>query len=152
MTERNILKVIQPLFLDRLRSEFETLRRRRDTGRIGALNAFHGRLAELTFFDPACGCGNFLIIAYRELRQLELELLTEVHSGARQYSLDVANLSRINVDQFYGIEIGEFATRIAEVALWMTDHAANNRLSLDFGGNYAHPARRVTSHFERRCS
>ena len=136
-TEQNIMKVIQPLFLDRLRTEFEALRRRRDTGRISALNAFHERLAELTFFDPACGCGNFLIIAYRELRQLELELLTEVHSGARQYSLDVASLSRINVDQFYGIEIGEFAARIAEVALWMTDHAANNKLSLDFGGNYA---------------
>ena len=136
-TERNILKVIQPLFLDGLREEFENLRKRRGTGRTRALTAFHDKLAALTFFDPACGCGNFLIIAYRELRQLELELLGELHVGDRQFELDVASLSRINVDQFYGIEIGEFPARIAEVALWMTDHAANNRLSLEFGNSFA---------------
>ena len=136
-TERNILKVIQPLFLDELRDEFAALRKRRDTGKARSLNSFHDKLASLRFFDPACGCGNFLIISYRELRQLELELLGEMHSGERQFALDVSTLSRINVDQFYGIEISEFAARIAEVALWMTDHAANNRLSLEFGNNFA---------------
>ena len=77
-TEKNILKVIEPLFLDDLRAEFAKLKTRRDTGRVNALKAFHDRLAGLKFFDPACGCGNFLIIAYRELRALEIELLKEI--------------------------------------------------------------------------
>ncbi len=135
-TEKNILKVIAPLFLDDLRDEFDKLKARRDTGRRKALESFQDKLAGLRFFDPACGCGNFLIIAYRELRALEIELLKEIHKD-RQLRLDVAGLSKIDVDQFYGIEIGEFAARIAEVALWMTDHIMNNRLSLEFGEVYA---------------
>src|SRR5208283_4247290 len=75
--EKSIMKVIQPLFLDDLRAEFERLRARRDTGRRAALQAFQERLGRLRFLDPACGCGNFLIIAYRELRSLETELLKE---------------------------------------------------------------------------
>ncbi len=139
-TEKNILKVIRPLFLDALLEEFERLRQRRDSGRREALIRFHDRLASLTFFDPACGCGNFLIISYRELRALEIELLKEIFAEQRKLGvqkLDVSTLSRINVDQFYGIEIGEFAARIAEVALWMMDHIMNNRLSLEFGESYA---------------
>ncbi len=89
--------------------------RGRKSGREAALRAFHLRLGELRFFDPACGCGNFLIIAYRELRTLELELLRELYPD-KQLELDVTNLSRINVDQFYGIELGEFPARIAAVA------------------------------------
>ena len=64
-TEKNIMKVIQPLFLDDLRAEFARLKGRRDTGRTTALKSFHEKLGTLTFFDSACGCGNFLIIAYR---------------------------------------------------------------------------------------
>ena len=138
-TEKNILKVIEPLFLDDLRAEFERLKRRKDNRRRTALEAFHKRLGEMTFFDPACGCGNFLIIAYRELRELEIELIRELHrDGAEetQRVLDTADLSRINVDQFYGIEIGEFPARIAETALWMMDHIMNNRLSLEFGQSH----------------
>ena len=93
----------------------------------------------MKFFDPACGCGNFLIIAYRELRELEIELLRELRRGrpdAEQQVLDTAVLSRVTVDQFYGIELGEFAARIAETALWMMDHIMNNRLSLAFGQSY----------------
>jgi type I restriction-modification system DNA methylase subunit len=85
------------------------------------------RLASLRFFDPACGCGNFLIIAYRELRQIELELLQEIRSkseGSIQM-FDVATMSKIDVNQFYGIEISEFPARIAETALWMMDHIMN---------------------------
>lgn len=135
-TEKNILKVIRPLFLDQLWEEFGKLKARRDTGRAKALEAFHNKLHDLRFFDPACGCGNFLVIAYRELRLLEIELLRE--SRQKGYlALDVAVLSRIDVDQFYGIEIGEFPARIAEVALWMMDHIMNNRLSLEFGQAYA---------------
>ena len=144
-TERNILKVIEPLFLDELRAEFARLKARRDTGRERALRAFQDRLAGLTFFDPACGCGNFLIIAYRELRQLEIELLRELHP-AGQRSLDVAALSKLDVDRFYGIEISEFPVRIAEVALWMMDHIMNNRLSLEFGEAYLRIPLRTAPH------
>jgi hypothetical protein len=135
-TEKNILKVIEPLFLDELRAEFERLRSRRDTGRLTALRSFQDKLAGLNFFDPACGCGNFLIIAYRELRTLETEVLGELNPKG-QRTLDVATLSKVNVSQFYGIEINEFPARIAEVALWMMDHIMNVRLSLEFGQVYA---------------
>ena len=138
-TEKNILKVIEPLFLDDLRAEFNRLRARKDSRRRAELRAFQKRLGEMKFFDPACGCGNFLIIAYRELRELEIELIRELRRGRgdeTQRALDTADLSRITVDQFYGIEIGEFPARIAETALWMMDHIMNNRLSLAFGQSY----------------
>lgn len=133
-TEKNILKVIEPLFLDALRAEFQRLKARKDGGRRSALEAFHRRLWELRFLDPACGCGNFLIIAYRELRLLEIELLRELHST--QQGLDLSQLSQIDVDLFYGIELGAFPARIAETALWMMDHIMNTRLSLEFGQSY----------------
>lgn len=144
-TEKNIMKVIQPLFLDDLGAEFEKLKARRDTGRANALKAFHDKLAKLTFFDPACGCGNFLIIAYRELRTVEIALLREIYPKGQRV-LDVAGLSRVNVNQFYGIEIGEFPARIAEVALWMMDHIMNNRLSLEFGEAYARIPLKTSPH------
>ena len=137
-TEANILKVIQPLFLDDLWGEFARLKQLR-RGRLSQLRAFQDRLGELTFFDPACGCGNFLVIAYRELRRLELAVLRELMGIDERQLLgfDVASLSRLNVDRFYGIELGEFPARIAEVALWMMDHLMNNELSLEFGQAYA---------------
>ena len=138
-TEKNILKVIGPLFLDDLRAELDRLRARKDSRRRAELRAFQKRLGGMKFFDPACGCGNFLIIAYRELRELEIELIRELRRGRgdeTQRALDTADLSRITVDQFYGIEIGEFPARIAETALWMMDHIMNNRLSLAFGRSY----------------
>lgn len=145
-TENNILKVIEPLFMDTLRAEFRKLRNRKDSRRRAELQAFHKRLSSMTFFDPACGCGNFLIIAYRELRLLEIELIRELrayHTEEGQGELDAADLSLINVDQFYGIEISEFPARIAETALWMMDHIMNNRLSLEFGQTYVRiPLRR----------
>ncbi len=135
-TEKNIIKVIESLFLDDLRADFKRLAERRDGGRRKALEAFHSRLSTLRFFDPACGCGNFLIIAYRELRLLEIDLLKALRKNS-QLTLDVTQMCKIDVDQFYGVEIGEFAARIAEVALWMMDHIMNNRLSLEFGESYA---------------
>ena len=141
-TEQNILKVIEPLFLDDLWEEFTKIKALR-RGRLPRLRAFQERLGELTFFDPACGCGNFLVIAYRELRRLELEVIREIldyerdETGTLAARLDVGTLSRLDVDQFYGIELGEFPARIAEVALWMTDHLMNNELSLEFGQSYA---------------
>ena len=134
-TERNILKVIRPLFLDDLRAEFERLKARK-SGRKGAMESFHKKLASLRFFDPACGCGNFLVITYRELRDLEIDVLHELNPKGQRV-IDIALLSKLNVNQFYGIEIDEFPARIAEVALWMMDHIMNNKLSIAFGENYA---------------
>ena len=135
-TEQNIRKVIEPLFLDDLRAEFARLKSRRDNRRIPDLYAFQQKLGQLTFLDPACGCGNFLIIAYRELRQLEIEVLRTLHPSG-QLSAFAELLSVVDVDQFYGIEISEFPARIAATALWMMDHIMNNRLSLEFGQTYA---------------
>ena len=138
-TEQNILKVIEPLFLDDLRAEFARLKARKDTHRRLELHRFQRRLGTLRFLDPACGCGNFLIIAYRELRALEIEVLKELRAyrdDMETGELDVTTLSVVNVDQFYGIEIGEFPTHIAETALWMMDHIMNNRLSLEFGQTF----------------
>ena len=132
-TEKNILKVIEPLFMDDLRAEFGRLRSRKDNRRRGDLIQFKTKLGELKFFDPACGCGNFLVIAYRELRLLEIEVLRALGT---QDELDVTTLSNIDVDQFHGIELGEFPARIAEAAMWMMDHVMNNRLSLEFGKTF----------------
>jgi len=136
-TEKNILKVIEPLFLDALRAEFGRLKQRRDGRSIADLAKFRARLGSIRCFDPACGCGNFLIIAYRELRSLEIEVLREMagRTAAVQFAVDVWSV--VDVDQFHGIEIGEFPARIAETALWMMDHIMNNRLSLEFGQTYA---------------
>ena len=142
-TEKNILKVIEPLFMDGLRAGFERLKMRKDSRRRADLRRFQRKLGQLKFFDPACGCGNFLIIAYRELRELEIEVLREIHpkdhQGQTHRQLDALAdlLSLVDVDQFYGIELGEFPSRIAETALWMMDHIMNNRLSLEFGQTYA---------------
>ena len=132
-TEKNILKVIEPLFMDDLRAEFERLKSRKDSRRRGDLIQFKEKLGRLKFFDPACGCGNFLIIAYRELRLLEIEVLRALGT---QDELDVTTLSNVDVDQFYGIELGEFPVRIAETAMWMMDHIMNNRLSVEFGKTF----------------
>ncbi|MDE0242805.1 MAG: class I SAM-dependent DNA methyltransferase [bacterium] len=141
-TEQNILKVIEPLFMDDLRAEFERVKKRR-TRRLAALETFHTQFGSLTFFDPACGCGNFLIIAYREVRMLEIEIIREITAAeahrdqtAARPTFEVAWQSLVDVDQFYGIEIGEFPARIAETALWMMDHILNNRLSLEFGHSF----------------
>jgi len=131
--ETNILKVIGPLFVDDLKAELERIAGRK-TGRDGALKEFLAKLSRLTFFDPACGCGNFLVIAYREIRRLELAALRILYP---EDIIDAALLSRVTVDQFYGIEYGEFPARIAEVAMWMMDHIANNEVNQAFRTNYA---------------
>jgi hypothetical protein len=130
-SERDILKVARSLFLDDLRAEFERIRKNK-----AELRRFHERLAGLRFLDPACGCGNFLVITYRELRLLELEILQILYGSQRELTLDVNKLSQVDVDQFYGIEIAEWPARIAEVALWLMDHQMNIRLSEAFGQLY----------------
>ncbi len=144
-TEKNILKVIGPLFLDDLRAEFEKIKTLK-SNRKKRLEEFQKKLGSLTFFDPACGCGNFLIITYREIRMLEIEVLRELRTREihtmkteaklRQRGFYMDFFSLVNVNQFYGIELNEFPVRIAETALWMMDHIMNNRLSLEFGETY----------------
>lgn len=143
-SEENILKLIQPLFLDELRAEFNKVK-----GNRNKLFEFHKKLRLLKFFDPACGCGNFLVISYRELRELELEVLRASHqlSGmAGQQSVDVHSLIGIDVDQFYGIEIEEFPAQIAQVALWLMDHQMNLRVSEEFGLYFARIPLKSTPH------
>ena len=144
-TEKNILKAIGPLFMDGLRDEFARLKARRDSRRAADLRRFQERLGRMAFFDPACGCGNFLIVAYRELRALEIEVLKALRDEG-QLELDSAALSLVDVDRFHGVEIGEFPARIAETALWMMDHIMNNRLSLEFGRTYARIPLRKAPH------
>ncbi|MDD2609009.1 MAG: class I SAM-dependent DNA methyltransferase [Giesbergeria sp.] len=134
-SEENILKLIGPLFLDDLRAEFNRVK-----GQRQRLQEFHQKLRQITFFDPACGCGNFLVISYRELRLLELEVLRASHAllgKAGQQSVDVHNLIGVDVDQCYGIEIEEFPAQIAQVALWLIDHQMNLRVSEEFGLYFA---------------
>ncbi len=106
---------------------------------------FHKKLRDLTFFDPACGCGNFLVITYRELRLLELEVLRASRASGQQV-LDVQTLINVDVDQFYGIEIEEFPAQIAQVALWLTDHQMNMKISEEFGNYFARIPLKATPH------
>ena len=139
-SEENILKLIKPLFLDDLWSEFGKMKSSRNK-----LFEFHKKLRLLTFFDPACGCGNFLVISYRELRLLELEVLRASNSS-NQLGVDIHGLIGINVDQFYGIEIEEFPAQIAQVALWLMDHQMNLRVSEEFGLYFARIPLKTTPH------
>jgi hypothetical protein len=142
-SERNILKALGPLFLDNLRDDFESAKR--DSAR---LEAFHRRLARFRLFDPACGCGNFLVVAYRELRLLELETLKLLHAG--QQTLEAGEFAvLVDVDQFYGMEIEEFPVQVAQVALWLTDHQMNMRVSEEFGRYFVRLPLRKAPHIVR---
>ena len=149
-TEKNILKVIEPLFLDDLRVDFRRLQARRDGRAVGDLRKFRDKLGTLQLFDPACGCGNFLIIAYRELRTLEIDVLREIASRTPATQLALTVQSVVEVDQFYGIEIGEFPARIAATALWMMEphheQPAEPRVRPD---PRADPDREVAAHRQR---
>lgn len=129
-SERNILRVINPLCMDDLRAELSKVKRNKKL-----LQAFYDKLPTLTFFDPACGCGNFLVIAFRELRQLEMDTIEAMSDVGLTKGglLDVSTLCRVKVNQFYGIEIDEAAAHIGRVALWITDHQMNLEAADRFG-------------------
>lgn len=140
-SEQNILKVIEPLFVEGLRAELAKLKAMPATrSRESALKEYQEKLATLRFLDPACGCGNFLVTAFSELRRLELETLLEIYpadtTGRRQTVLDISELLKVNVSQFYGIELDEFPALIAETALWLTDHQLNMAVSKAFGRHF----------------
>ncbi|HEX7413787.1 MAG TPA: DNA methyltransferase [Bacteroidia bacterium] len=126
-SEKNILKLIKPLFLDELWAEFETIK-----GNKNKLPEFHKKISELKFLDPACGCGNFLVITYRELRLLEIEILRAMNKSGQGF-LNVSDIIWLDVDMMYGIEYEEFPARIAEVAMWLIDHQMNMAVSNEFG-------------------
>ncbi len=128
-SEKNILKLIKPLFLDELWQEFE-----KATTNKNQLNKLHEKISLLRFLDPACGCGNFLIIAYRELRILELEIIKRLNKNEQAKAVSI--LLKIDVDRFYGIELDEFASQIAQVAMWLIDHQMNMIVSEEFGEYY----------------
>lgn len=126
-SEANILRLIGPLFLDDLRAELEKARNHQNR-----LFEFHKKLNRLTFLDPACGCGNFLVITYRELRQLELEVLRAAERLGSRIG-GVFQVLKVDVDQFYGIEVEEFPAQVAQVAMWLVDHQMNIEASELFG-------------------
>ena len=131
--EVNILKALRPLFLDALEAELTAIGNNNKR-----LVEFQKKLANIRILDPACGCGNFLVVAYRELRRLEHEVLRRLFkAGLSSKSLDISDLVFVDVDQFYGIEIEEFPAQIAQSALWLTDHQMNLLLSEEFGHYFA---------------
>ena len=126
-SEANILKLIKPLFLDELEAEFEKVKRNKNQ-----LFEFQKKLRHLIFLDPACGCGNFLVITYRELRRLELRVLQAATSFG-SITREVFEQTGVNVDQFYGIEVEDFPAQIAQVAMWLVDHQMNLEAGQFFG-------------------
>ncbi|MCX6908279.1 MAG: class I SAM-dependent DNA methyltransferase, partial [Verrucomicrobia bacterium] len=144
-SERDIMKVLRSLFLDDLRAEWARLRADRSNRRRAGMEAFHQKLRSLRFLDPACGCGNFLVLAYRELRALEIEVIRELHGTAQQV-LDVRQLLKVDVDQFHGIELFEWPVRIAEVALWLMDHQMNAQAAEVFGLSFDRLPLRASPH------
>ena len=126
-SEKNILKLIKPLFLDALLNEFEVIKNNKLK-----LTEFHKSLSELKFLDPACGCGNFLVITYRELRLLEIKVLRALYKSGQGF-LNVSEIIWLDVDMMCGIEYEEFPAQIAQVAMWLMDHQLNMIISLEFG-------------------
>jgi hypothetical protein len=131
-SEENILKLINPLFMDELWAELERVKTNQKQ-----LEQFHDKISRLKFLDPACGCGNFLIITYRELRRLELEVLKMKIKTSHQKMLDIESMLKVSVEQFYGIELEGFPCQIAQVGLWLMDHQMNLAVSEHFGNYFA---------------
>lgn len=129
-SEKNILKAVNGLFLDELYNEFEKVKFNKN-----ALREFHSKIEKLKFLDPACGCGNFLIITYRELRLLEIEILKQLHKIDNNQIAFRTFLSFVHLDSFYGIEHEEFPAKVAETAMWLMEHKMNQKMLQEFGEN-----------------
>lgn len=123
----NIMKVINPLFMDNLREEFE-----KNKDNINKLKALQARLGKIRIFDPACGSGNFLIIAFKQMKLLEMDIIKRIQeiSGEKDFQM---NLSVIELKQFYGIEIDDFACEIAKLSLWLAEHQMNCKFREEIG-------------------
>lgn len=145
-SEKNILKVIEPLFLDALQNELEV------ANNTEKLHALWDRIANITLLDPACGCGNFLVVAYRELRRIEIEIIKKLDKGKKGtvakvdsgqdhlgLDIDLRNLSRMSVERMYGIEIEDFPAEVAKLSLWLVDHMMN----MELGAYYGKPLKKL---------
>ena len=135
-SEENILKTLKPLFLNELRQELsDALARDTPKKKANALHRLWDKLGNLRYMDPACGCGNFIIVAYRELRALELDLMLALQdiSGYSQLAFDPTLELKVTLDHFYGIEIDEWPARIAETAMFLIDRQCDLRLKERFG-------------------
>ena len=153
----NIMKVINPLFMDDLRAEYKKLVEAYNQKRnlydmsVLSINQFVAeckpiakdcnrlmlRMSKMKFFDPACGSGNFLIITYKQLRLLEMDILHLRKNCIPEQMLDFIDGSCIRLDQFYGIEILDFPHEVAMLSLWLAEHQMNNKFHADFGVNVA---------------
>lgn len=132
-SEKNILKCLRPVLIDPLRAEFEKATTE------AALERLLAKIADMAVLDPACGCGNFLVIAYRELRAIEIDIyrnLQQMKKRTDERLLSVAFMQGLNVDQMYGIEVEEFPCRVAETALYLIDHVMNMKASEEFGEDF----------------
>lgn len=131
-TETNIRKLIDPLFLDDLRKRFEE-----NSNSLSGLKKLRESLGALRFLDPACGCGNFLVVAYKEMRQLELDIVLRLQSLGEKNSGNSLFFNRsdlsVQLDHFAGIEVEEWPARIAETALRLAEHQANQIMELALG-------------------
>ncbi|OYW85429.1 SAM-dependent methyltransferase, partial [Candidatus Saccharibacteria bacterium 32-49-10] len=137
-SEKNILRVIKPLFLDELYEEFARAIKSGPRKKFAELRNLQDKIANLKFLDPACGAGNFLVITYRELRKLEHKIVAHLAKDTDTVDWlssagEGAGTLRVNVDQMYGIEIEEFPSLIAQAALWLTDHQMNMEYSRESG-------------------
>ncbi|MFV8044084.1 class I SAM-dependent DNA methyltransferase [Streptococcus hyovaginalis] len=137
----NIMKVIKPLFLDELTANFQAIvdkinenedkditertRRENRAAYEKEVSTLHQRLSKIKFFDPACGSGNFLIITYKELRRLEIRLLKALRELRQDGKIDFFETSKISLNQFYGIELDDFAHEVARLSLWIAEYQMN---------------------------
>lgn len=146
-TETNILKVIEPLFLDELRADAERLIKNKSTTPKD-LRKFRDSLADLVFLDPACGCGNFLVVAYREMRAIETDIIVALREkeGTQTASLDVSLDQRMNIGQFHGFELNWWPAKIAETAMFLVDHQANRALAAKVGDAPDRLPIKITAH------
>lgn len=127
-SEENILKVLEPLFLDELYDEFEISK-----STLKELSTFQDKLASLTFLDPACGSGNFLVITYQKLRELEFEVIKMIYDKDQKIMTDY--LTKVSINQFYGIEYEEFPTEVAKVSMILMKHLMDQQINNHFGHN-----------------
>src|SRR5699024_549463 len=134
-TERDILRTLRPLFLDALEQELANAKTA-TTGRLNRLREFRAKLPTLTFLDPACGCGNFLMVAFQNLRRLELEVQLAIREAARVSATGVYSTEfrrPVTLHQFHCIELDEFPAHIAQTALHLTHHKANTEMAAAVG-------------------
>lgn len=134
-SEENIEKVINPLFLDDLNAEYQAITNDLKGKKREKLKQFQTKLGELQFLDPACGCGNFLIVAYQRLRELEYRVIRDLSTmqAGIHLALDASLVRKVHLSQLHGIEIDTFSAMIALTAAWIADHLANERLSALIG-------------------